>query len=285
VPAVYTAQVTVRHDELDRFGRLQPAVYLRYLAHAAVEASAAAGFDAAWYAAAGGVWLVRRSALAVTHPATTDERLGIRTWVEDFRRVRSHRCYEMYGTADALCATARTDWVYVDAGSGRPRRVPAEIEAAFGTTGRAQERDAWTGPPPPPAPARATHRVRLHEIDTFGHVNNAVYLDVAAQAMFDALADAGWPLDRLVDDGGVPVLAAADLEYLEGARYGERLEIATWFTLGPDVLDAHHHIGLAGRARPLVRATTRWRWAAVASGLRLGLPGGVVDALRPLLAA
>jgi hypothetical protein len=52
VSSVYTARVTVRHDELDRFGRLQPGVYLRYLAHAAVEASAAAGFDAAWYAGA-----------------------------------------------------------------------------------------------------------------------------------------------------------------------------------------------------------------------------------------
>ena len=39
VPHVYTAHVTVRHDELDRFGRLQPAAYLRYLAHAAVEAA------------------------------------------------------------------------------------------------------------------------------------------------------------------------------------------------------------------------------------------------------
>src|SRR5205823_7406926 len=91
VSPVYTAHLTVRHDELDRFGRLHPAVHLRYLAHAAVEASAAAGYDAAWYARAGGMWLVRRSTLAVTRPARAGERLAIRTWVEDFRRVRSHR--------------------------------------------------------------------------------------------------------------------------------------------------------------------------------------------------
>lgn len=282
---IYTARVTVRHDELDRFGRLQSAVYLRYLAHAAVEASAAAGFDAAWYAAAGGVWLVRRSILEVTHPATADERLTIRTWVEDFRRVRSHRRYEGWGVGESRCLEARTDWVYVDARSGRPRRVPPEIEAAFGSSGGAQERDGWSGPPPPAAPACTVHRVRLHEIDTFGHVNNAVYLEVAEQATFDVLADAGWSLDRLVESGGVPVLAAADLEYLEGARYGDDLDIATWFTVGSDVLEAHHRIGLADRTRPLVRATTRWRWADAASGLRRALPGGVLAALRPLLAA
>src|SRR5881397_2932663 len=126
VGPVYTAHVTVRHDELDRFGRLHPAVYLRYLAHAAVEASTAAGYDAAWYARAGTMWLVRRSTLDVRRPVRAGERLLVSTWVEDFRRVRSHRRYELVGT-DGLCVDARTDWVYVDAESLRPRRVPAEL--------------------------------------------------------------------------------------------------------------------------------------------------------------
>ena len=123
---VYTSFVNVRHHELDAFGRVHPGVYLRYLAHAAVEASTAAGFDAAWYAAAGAVWLVRRSTFTVLRPATAGEELEIRTWVEDFRRVRSHRRYEVRGADGALRLVARTDWVYVDLASGRPRRVPAE---------------------------------------------------------------------------------------------------------------------------------------------------------------
>jgi len=59
VPPVYTAHIAVRHDELDRFGRVHPAVYLRYLAHAAVEASTAAGYDAAWRADIGDWDLIR----------------------------------------------------------------------------------------------------------------------------------------------------------------------------------------------------------------------------------
>jgi acyl-CoA thioester hydrolase len=145
VSPVYTVPVTVRHDELDRFGRLHPAVYLRYLAHAAVEASADAGYDASWYAHAGAMWLIRRSTLDVIRPARAGERLEIRTWVEDFRRVRSHRRYTVHGADGCLLLEALTDWVYVDVGSGRPRRVPREMEEAFGfTAGSGRERDSWT---------------------------------------------------------------------------------------------------------------------------------------------
>ena len=219
---VYTAYVTVRHDELDRFGRLHPGVYLRYLAHAAVEASAAAGCDGAWYARAGAMWLVRRSTLAVARPARAGERLAIRTWVEDFRRVRSHRRYVVQAADGAPVLDALTDWVY---------------------------------------------------------------LDVATQAVLDAIEDAGWSLDRMLAAGHVPVLTRADLEYLEGARYGDRLGIATWFTWTPEALDAHQRIVRAGGERPLVRVSTRWRWVAAAGGEPLAVPDGVRAALRPLLAA
>jgi len=286
VSNVYTTQVAVRHDELDRFARAHPGVYLRYLAHAAVEASTAAGYDATWYARAGALWLIRRSTLDVVHPATLGERLTIRTWVEDFRRVRSHRRYEVYGTGGALCLSARTDWVYVDAATFRPRRVPAEFEAGFGVaSGTGPERDAWQAPPPPPAPAVLRHRVRASEVDSVGHVNNAVYLDLAGQAVLDALADVGWALDRLLERGAVPVLARADLEYLGGARYGDPLVIHTWFAPAADALEAHQHVLRDGETRPLVRAATRWRWTDPAVGVAGDPPPGMWAALRPLVAA
>jgi acyl-CoA thioester hydrolase len=284
VSPVYTALVTVRHDELDRFGRLHPAVHLRYLAHAAVEASAAAGYDAGWYARAGAMWLVRRSTLDVIRPARGGEQLAIRTWVEDFRRVRSHRRYTVHGADGGLLLEALTDWVYVDVGSGRPRRVPHEMEEAFGFAGNGPERDGWRSPPPPPAPALSAHRVRACELDSIGHVNNAVYLDLATQAVLDAMEDAGWSLDRMLGAGGVPLLGRADLEYLAGARYGDRLEIATWFGPASEALDAHQHIARAGGERPLVRVSTRWRWVDAAGEGRVA-PDGLLAALRPLLAA
>jgi acyl-CoA thioester hydrolase len=286
VAFLYTAEIAVRHHELDQFGRLHPAVYLRYLAHAAVEASTAAGFNSAWYAAAGGLWIVRRTTFQVVRPVRVSEQLAIRTWVEDFRRVRSQRRYEVRGVDGALRLEGSTDWVYVDAASGRPRRVPAEVQATFGAASEtARERQPWSAPPAPTRPARSEHRVCVYELDGLGHVNNAVYLDVLAQAVLDTLEAAGWPVDRLLAAGGVPVLGSADVEYLEPAVYGDRLEIATWFTPAPGALDAHQGIRRRGEERLLVQATTRWRWAESARGAGRDLPDGLLAALRPLLAA
>jgi YbgC/YbaW family acyl-CoA thioester hydrolase len=132
--------------------------------------------------------------------------------------------------------------------------------------------------------------VRVYELDGIGHVNNAVYLDLLGQAVFDALATAGWSFDRLAERGGVPVCGGADLEYLEAARYGDALETRTWFTPAPGALDAHQTIVRAGGAPAvdpptLVRATTRWRWAATGRGAASDLPEGLLSSLAPVLAA
>src|SRR5439155_591587 len=132
-----------------------------------------------------------RRAAAAGGGARAGERLAIRTWVEDFRRVRSHRRYAVHGADGTPVLEALTDWVYVDVESGRPRRVPRELETAFGfAAGNRSEREAWSAPPAPPAPALGTHRVRACEVDSIGHVNNAVYLEVATQAVLDAIEDA-----------------------------------------------------------------------------------------------
>lgn len=282
---LYTAHVTVRHHEVDVFGRVHPSTYLRVLAQTAVEASTAAGYDAGWYAAAGCMWLVRRSSFELARPARAEEPLEIRTWVEDFRRVRSHRRYDIHVDGAPLL-TGRTDWVYVDVGSGRPRRIPAEMEAALGTAGTpAAERPPWQSPSPPAAPARSTHRVRVSELDGLGHVNNAAYLDLLGQAVFDALEDVGWSLDACIASGAVPVLAGVDVEYLESARYRDELHLVTWFTPAADGLEAHQAIHREGTARPLVRATTRWHWTCGPSDARVAAPPALLAALRPLLAA
>ena len=54
------------------------------------------------------------------------------TWVADFRKVRSLRRYKFIRRIDqTLLAEGETDWVFVDAATGRPRAVPQEIQRAF----------------------------------------------------------------------------------------------------------------------------------------------------------
>jgi acyl-CoA thioester hydrolase len=282
---VYIAQVRVRHDELDAFGRAYPSAYLRHLAQVAIDASTDAGYDARWYAEAGAQWLVRRTTFAVPRPWRAESELSVRTWVVDFRRVRSRRCYEASEHGEAAL-TAQTDWVFVDVATGRPRRVPQAMEARFGMAAHAgRPRTPWRAPAPPPAPGRSTYRVRWAELDALGHMNNAAYLDLLVQGTLDVLDGLGWPVDRLAPDGVAPFVSAGDVEYLDEVRHGDRLEILTWFTAAPDGLDVHQRGARLADARPVVQASTSWRWSDTRTDAAAEPPSGLLAALRPLQAA
>ncbi len=282
---VYDTEVRVRHDDLDAFGRVFSSAWLRHLAQVAIDASTDAGFDAAWYRAAGARWLVRRTTFSTARVVRADAALRVRTWVEDFRRVRSRRRYEV-ADAGRPVLDAVTDWVFVDIASGRPRRVPAEMERRFGLPADAgAPRTPWRAPDPPPAPGRSTYRVRWSELDALGHMNNAAYLDLLVQGTLDVLDGRGWPIERLAGAGAAPWVAAGDIEYLEEVRYGDRLETSTWFVPALHGLDVHQRTVRAADGRPVVQASTGWRWADVGSGAAAEPPPGLAAALRPVLAA
>jgi acyl-CoA thioester hydrolase len=282
---VYIAEVRVRHDDLDAFGRAYPSAYLRHLAQVAIDASTDAGFDAAWYTAAGARWLVRRTTFAVMRPARADDELHVRTWVEDFRRVRSRRRYEVH-VEQTPALSAVTDWVFVDVATGRPRRVPDEMESRFGMAVDAgAPRTPWRPPAPPAAPGRSTYRVRWAELDSLGHMNNAAYLDLLAQGTLDVLDGLGWSVERLAQDGAAPHVASGDVEYLDEVRHGDRLETVTWFATVPHGLDVHQRTARVADGRPVVQGTTGWRWADVQSDAPANPPAQLLTVLRPLLAA
>src|SRR5438270_10615 len=55
----FTRRFRVRHYELDVTGRVLVATYVRYMQEAAIEASAAVGFDTDWYRAHETGWVIR----------------------------------------------------------------------------------------------------------------------------------------------------------------------------------------------------------------------------------
>jgi YbgC/YbaW family acyl-CoA thioester hydrolase len=286
VPKVYTARLRARHHEVDADGFLYPAVYLRYLAETAIDASNAAGFDARWYTATGAGWIIRRSTLEIKGLVAAGDRLEIRTWVEDFRRVRSNRRYEIYDGTGAPCGGAVTDWVFVDMATGKPRRVPTEMALGFGVDPSMPglERPGWAAPPAPHGVPRSQHRVRYVELDGLGHMNNATYLDVLMQGTLDVFADMRWPFERLVVREAAPRVVRVDIEYLEAALYGDKLEIPTWFALTADGLDVFQNL-VRNDGRLLAQATTHWRWIDLTNGSYAPVPAALVADLQSALAA
>jgi len=72
-------------------------------------------------------------------------------------------------------------------------------------------------------------RVRFHECDPLGHVNNAVYLHYLEQAAIDHATTVGWSQPVLEHEvGGVFVARRHEIDYLRSAVEGDLLEVMTW---------------------------------------------------------
>lgn len=67
--------------------------------------------------------------------------------------------------------------------------------------------------------------VRPSELDSFGHVNNARYLEYLEWARADWLLQHGYTYDTFGERGLIPVVVEAKLRFQLEVRYGDRLRI------------------------------------------------------------
>jgi acyl-CoA thioester hydrolase len=258
MPRLFTRPFRVRYGECDAYGVLYNGAYLRYMLEAAFEASAAAGYDQARYRQEGRKWLIRAHQVEYLRPVVYGQTLHVQTWVSDIRRASSRRQYLFYrlpAGAPAPPAEARvmgepglppeaaaagaetiarafTDWLYLDAHSQQPVRVPPELGAAFFPeglpSGFAPRQPYLQAPPPPPGAFTTSRRVSFLDLDAEQHVNNAVYLDYSNAAGFEAIEHFGWPVQRMRAEGFAIWMRRQQIQYHRPARLDDRLEINTW---------------------------------------------------------
>lgn len=282
---IHNYPVTVRHHECDMHGWVRPAVVLNYMQEAAFSASAAVGYSARRYDEIGLQWFAYETDLSLLSPLSYGDSLTVRTWVHDFRRVRSLRCYELYRSSDgALVAQGTTDWVLVDVARQYPTTIPPEIIAAYA------QGDPVTDAPPrppfeklPPAPPdayRLRRAVEPHEIDPARHVNNAVYVQYAALAQYRHLTALGWGIDQRAASGGWVASHRYQIAYKLAATLDDEIDIATWNAdLTPQGGVRYTLMTRARDERTLAQVRTEWAWRAAPSGEAATLPAGLRAAL------
>ncbi|HRF98920.1 MAG TPA: acyl-CoA thioesterase, partial [Aggregatilineales bacterium] len=89
MPYIHTCEFVVRHYECDMYGHVNHANYLRYMQESAFSASAAVGFSAHRYEVLGLQWLAYETDIEYLQAARYGDVVTVKTWVADFRRVRS----------------------------------------------------------------------------------------------------------------------------------------------------------------------------------------------------
>src|SRR3974377_208776 len=125
MPLTNTTTFRGRYVECDAYGHVNNANYLRYMQEAAFDASAAVGYDVKRYDELGQYWLGGENQIQNTKTMKYVDKVEIKTWVIDFRRVRSRRTYEFrLNGSDEVIARGTTDWVYLDQATQRPVTGP-----------------------------------------------------------------------------------------------------------------------------------------------------------------
>ncbi|MEU1351387.1 acyl-CoA thioesterase [Streptomyces sp. NPDC005775] len=74
--------------------------------------------------------------------------------------------------------------------------------------------------------------VRGYELDTQGHLNQAVYLQYAEHARWELLRAAGLPQEKLLADGVGPVALEVTVKFRKELRGGERVRVSCRFEYG-----------------------------------------------------
>jgi len=280
VPREYRWRTRAWQGDLDAFGEMRYSALLQLLQEAATRASADAGFDPSYYERSGTQWVVRRTSVLHPLPIRYGDALDVRTWVADFRRVRSYRDYEV-SVDGRRVAQGRTDWVYVDRHQGRPRSIPEEMQRVLlPDGGTIRSRHSPSVAAPGSGTTMTSRRVELRDLDGLRHVNNSVYIDYLEEAAMNASAARGWPFERQVAAGVHFRAVAHDLEHLDSALYDDPLSIVTW----PIEVSATSLVRGTVMTREndgcqILRARSRYDWLDARCGDHVAMPAEIARAL------
>ena len=280
----------IRAYECDPYDHVNHANYLRYMQEAAFDASAALGYDTARYREMGHHWLIRETDITYLRPLVYGDTVIVKTWVGDFRRVRSRRMYELRlaSTGDAV-AEASTEWVYLNTETLRPATVPPEMVAAFwhpDTTAGERREPFPEAPPPPPGLFRMRRQVEWRDLDQVRHVNNANYLAYIEECNVSATDAFGWPIDRIMEQGVGIVARRYRIEYREPALLHDELEVTSFLSdVKRSTAVRHNEVRRVRDGALLARAYSLWVFVDLNTGRPMRIPAVFMDSFGPNVVA
>lgn len=143
-------------------------------------------------------------------------------------------------------------------------------EKAIGQSASAREVDPWE--------FSEEWRVRQYELDSQGHVNNAVYLNYAEQVAIDHAEAAGFGRDFNERHAGGWVVREHQIVYHRPAVYGDELRVTTRVeSLNGARATRRTLIRRRQSSELLAEAVTQWTWVRHSDGRPARIPAELVS--------
>jgi acyl-ACP thioesterase len=206
----FSTERRVRLGDVSPAGRLRLDATARYLQDLANDDARDSGLPGFMN------WVVRRTAIDVVHPCQFLEVLSLTTWASGAGSHWAERRYSIAG-ADGGAIEAATIWVYIDAVSGRPTRLPDEFTAVYGESMQGRTVSArlrHDKVPSSPSQSPEPWPLRFTDFDSLGHVNNAIAWSVVEELLSTR---------RELRAGRF----AAEVEYGDGIEPGASVSVVT----------------------------------------------------------
>jgi acyl-CoA thioester hydrolase len=129
--AHFEMTVAVLPSDIDEQKHVNNTVYLRWIQDVATAHWRAVATPDAQKTIG---WVVLRHEIDYKNPAALEDKIILRTWVGKATRLTFERFTEIRRNSDGqLLSKARTLWCPINAHTGWPTRVPAEVRAQFST--------------------------------------------------------------------------------------------------------------------------------------------------------
>ncbi len=134
---IFQKQLTADKDNVDTNGHVNNVVYVGWMQDVAVDHAINNGCDQELLAQFNAIWVARSHYIEYRQPAFEKDKILVETWLASKRRVGCQRKYRFLRQADGelsegdLLAVAETAWVFVDALTGRPKKMPDEVTRLF----------------------------------------------------------------------------------------------------------------------------------------------------------
>ena len=125
-------------------------------------------------------------------------------------------------------------------------------------------------------------RVRYDEIDSLGHLNNAVCVRYMQEATIQASADAGYPLRWYEAHAVGWVVRRLEIRYYLQVLYGDELQVTTWISQrGRAACAREYDLTRAGDGNRVARARAEWVYVDSGTGRPAEMPEEFESAFPP----
>jgi acyl-ACP thioesterase len=175
----------IEYFEVDGAFRLKPGVLFRLMQESAIRHSRQVGYDTRHLNETGFAWILARYGVEIRRPPEYGEEVEFVTWSRGVDGFRAYRDFRVQA-GGATIAAATSLWVYLDLATKRVRRIPEAVVQRY--TAETEQAlpwapETWSFPTRLPTAGCQPLSTRAGDIDTNGHVNNAVYVEYLETAL------------------------------------------------------------------------------------------------------